>query len=87
MKMIEIVKPRTESEIEGVANVDYSVDKEIISRFWTENYSKEFEKSGLEGSLASAKQFPDNILAAKDGEKVVGMIVFCRAYENFEGKL
>lgn len=82
--MIRIIKPSTKEELKGVADVNFRVDMETMSRFWTDNYAAEYERNGLQGALDSANAFSDHILAAEDEDRVVGMIVFSKAYTNFE---
>ena len=84
--VIAICKPKTEEELTGVANVSFTVDDETMSRFWTEDALRAFRRCGRREAAEAAHRFSENILAAKDGDAVVGMIVYCPAYENFEGE-
>ena len=85
--MITIVKPQTKEELEGVAKVNYLVDSEAMSPFWTEEAVLAHKAHGRQEALAAAESFSEHILAAKDGDLVVGMIVCCPAYANFEGEI
>lgn len=84
--MITISQPKTNKDLEGVAEVTFRVDGEAMSRFWTDQYADTFRLQGRENARAAAFAFPEHTLAAKEGEKVVGMIVFSEAYANFEGE-
>lgn len=84
--MITISQPKTNKDLEGVADVTFRVDGEAMSRFWTDQYADTFRLQGRENARAAAFSFPEHTLAAKEGEKVVGMIVFSEAYANFEGE-
>ena len=84
--MINIVQPNTREELEGVADVNYRVDVETMLPFWTDKYAADYIKNGRCSALEAASAFSEHILAAKDEEKVVGMIVYSEAYSNFEGE-
>ena len=75
-----LIKPMEgEEEIKGKAYVHY--------KSWHETYTKlvdaEYMKGiTLEKCIAIARQWPDNILVAKDGDKVVGFIGYGAYRDN-----
>ena len=84
--MINIVRPHTKKELEGIAKLNYLVDIDTMSHFWTESYTRYYIEHGLQDAEKAAFSFSDHILAAEDDETVVGMVVFCEAYANFDGE-
>ena len=78
MEKIVIKKMETEDEINGKGYVHY--------KSWHETYkglidADCLERHTLEKCIATAHKWPNNILVAKDGERVIGF-VGCGAYRD-----
>lgn len=73
MQKYQIKKMETENEINGKAYVHY--------KSWHENYldlvdEGYMETITLEKCTAIAHRWPDNILVAKDGDRVIGFVAY-----------
>ena len=71
MEKIVIKKMESEDEINGKGYVHYKSWHEAYAGLIDAGY---LERHTLEKCIATAHKWPDNILVAKDGEKVVGFV-------------
>lgn len=71
---ITIKKMETDEEVRGKAYVHYKSWQESYSGIVDADYLK--NKVTFEYCLAMAQKYPDNILVAKDGERVVGFAAY-----------
>ena len=71
MGKIVIKKMESEDEIKGKGYVHYKSWHETYTGLVDKDY---LERQTLEKCIAIAYKWPDNILVAKDGEKVVGFV-------------
>ena len=69
MGNIVIKRMESEEEIQGKGYVHYKSWQETYAGLIDETY---LQKHTLEKCIATAHRWPDNILVAKDGERVVG---------------
>ncbi len=69
MEKIVIKRMESEDEIAGKGYVHYKSWHETYAGLIDEKY---LERHTLEKCIATARKWPDNILVAKDGEKVIG---------------
>ncbi len=71
MKNVVIKKMESEDEINGKGYVHYKSWHETYTGLIDSDY---LERQTLEKCIATAHRWPDNILVAKDGDKVVGFV-------------
>ena len=71
---VEIKKMETDDEIRGKAYVHWKSWHESYAGIVDADYLK--NKVTLEKCEAMARRFPDNVLIAKDGERVVGFVAY-----------
>ena len=71
MKNVVIKKMESEDEINGKGYVHYKSWHETYTGLIDSDY---LERQTLEKCIATAHRCPDNILVAKDGDKVVGFV-------------
>ena len=71
MERVVIKKMESEEEINGKGYVHYKSWHETYTGLIDADY---LERRTLEKCIATAHKCPDNILVAKDGEKVVGFV-------------
>ena len=72
--VIEPMKPESEAEIEGKGYVHWKSWQEAYAGLIDLQYLK--ETVTLEKCVETARRYPDNILLAKDGERVVGFAAY-----------
>ena len=78
MEKVVIKKMESEAEIQGKGYVHYKSWHETYAGLIDADY---LETQTLEKCIAIAHKWPDNILVAKDGERVAGF-VGCGAYRD-----